>query len=81
MEGKSIRSAKEKTQKNVGVKIFLASLRFFVHASHGKKDDLFFLTLFLHLVSFFLISSYAFLFLMRKISCSLWANKNIGTWE
>jgi len=29
-----------KKQKNVGVKIFLASLRFFVHASHGKTRDL-----------------------------------------
>jgi hypothetical protein len=64
MEGKSIRSAKAKTQKNVGVKIFLANLRFFVHASHGKKDDLFFLTLLLHLVSFFISSGFGFLFLL-----------------
>jgi hypothetical protein len=30
----------EEAKKNVGVKIFLASLRFFVHASHGKTRDL-----------------------------------------
>jgi hypothetical protein len=43
----------EEAKKNVGVKIFLASLRFFVHASHGKTRDLTFFGFCFFLFSFF----------------------------
>ena len=93
-ESKSIRSAEEKKQKNVGIQFFLTSLRFFIHASHGKTRDLTFFGFCFFLFSFFYFGfDFDFGFLFLIFFCSQLSHfvpiypvrpehtKKIGTWE